>query len=1046
MEALAADSTGAFFLTGDLLVNSKFDISTLPADTHTIVVDAGTVAILTGFNSALPNVVILPNSGVDITIGTRVGDITTATAAGDSINNIVVQGTAKSIVVTAGTHIEGIPYKYITAGAYNSGTVEGNIILEDGVTAHLSKDSYVGIGAYNNGAVLGDILIGNNVTVTSTTEGNVKTAIGASSNSRIHDIIVGSNITMDITTNNASAVIGVQASTGNDVVVGPNAQIRFTKPPVYSGGQAVAIGAAGYYGGPGKLNNVTMLSNTEPTPYYNLDIYQGVGVGVYNEGTVNNVTIGDNLRFYSSSDGGVAPTMLGISAPFSPVSAIEGNLVVGNNIEIDSLKLLDTGIGANSSKIKGNITIGDNLILRQTLFGVGSLASNGTASVGKITIGNNATITSNILAVGAYMGYTSYGAQTDAITIGRNAKITSASTGVGVFGSKGTTGTDITIGAGSEITSGRLGVGAVNGALLNGNITIGENTTIRSNANSPAFVGVGVGKEERILAYTGQKVNGNIVLQGNLAIYYNAELAGYPFVNLLGNDTGTITIQQGNIYAAPYSDNKAVAVSFDRSPINQYGEALSPYAIPYQSTQYNFTVPATGTLAAYTYTASPAWSGEAANNNSSMVVYLPARTLVSTDTFPKQTAGKFEEVSDWIAVTFNASVDGAMNINDDTNRYITLHFFEDGSTEATIFLNQENFDAGIYSFTAPSGITKENTLYINLTKLTLTKNQNYFAQILTGTMQDSIGYMQQTEDIKWNFRLVDAPPVPPASSSSQPASSSSQPASSSSQPTSSSSQPASSSSQAASSSNQPASSSSQPASSSSQPASSSSQPASSSSQPASSSSQPASSSSQAASSSSRPASSSSRPANSSSSGSSAATSSANSNTAGTASASSSSKGTSSSISAASSMAEVESQNQETLSQLIDDGVPTFSIGNNDIPLFGSALKTWSLINLLVAIAGIITSVVVSALLLIKKNRSPLSNTATTKSFFYSIGGIIFGFTALITFFIVEKISYLMVLFNQWTPLMLLLLGLQLAAFYMARRAQRHEENENQETV
>lgn len=137
--------------------------------------------------------------------------------------------------------------------------------------------------------------------------------------------------------------------------------------------------------------------------------------------------------------------------------------------------------------------------------------------------------------------------------------------------------------------------------------------------------------------------------------------------------------------------------------------------------------------------------------------------------------------------------------------------------------------------------------------------------------------------------------------------------------------------------------------------------------------------------------------------------------------------------------EAVQSNQEVLNQIIDEGVPTSKIGDKEVPLHGGSSKeVWALVNLILAIIGLIMSAVV-IISIVNKNKK---DQETKHSFEWL--SVFVSLLAIVAFLITENMSKVMVMVDKWTILAVALILVQVAILVFAK-VNKKNENDKQDT-
>lgn len=122
------------------------------------------------------------------------------------------------------------------------------------------------------------------------------------------------------------------------------------------------------------------------------------------------------------------------------------------------------------------------------------------------------------------------------------------------------------------------------------------------------------------------------------------------------------------------------------------------------------------------------------------------------------------------------------------------------------------------------------------------------------------------------------------------------------------------------------------------------------------------------------------------------------------------------------------QREETRDRLIEAGVPTLQIGNTQVPLFGGVEGfTWSLFSLLLAVAALLTSIVIAIKALVTRKQ-----TGNSRINLFGFISIATGLISFLAFFIVYSLQGVMVLIDAKTILFLVLLLAELFIYFIAK--------------
>lgn len=130
-----------------------------------------------------------------------------------------------------------------------------------------------------------------------------------------------------------------------------------------------------------------------------------------------------------------------------------------------------------------------------------------------------------------------------------------------------------------------------------------------------------------------------------------------------------------------------------------------------------------------------------------------------------------------------------------------------------------------------------------------------------------------------------------------------------------------------------------------------------------------------------------------------------------------------------SAASEEQARKEVTDRLIDAGVPSMQLGENKVPLFGFGENfTWSLLSLILAIAGILTSIIAALRLLLVKGWKTETARKVAK-----LVSIILGVVSLIVFFLVYDLRAAMVVIDARTIIFAILFVCQLIVLAIAKQ-------------
>lgn len=141
-----------------------------------------------------------------------------------------------------------------------------------------------------------------------------------------------------------------------------------------------------------------------------------------------------------------------------------------------------------------------------------------------------------------------------------------------------------------------------------------------------------------------------------------------------------------------------------------------------------------------------------------------------------------------------------------------------------------------------------------------------------------------------------------------------------------------------------------------------------------------------------------------------------------------------------------------------EGVPTLTIGDLDIPLYGrSGERVWALLNLIITIIGVILSIILCLKYLLgKKSEEDEDEKAAgeaaeedeqkqgKKKLLWTLLGAAMGIVLVIVFLLTEDMRLPMVLVDVWTILMVLLFAVQIIFAVLTRRGKRKDEESLEE--
>jgi len=148
-----------------------------------------------------------------------------------------------------------------------------------------------------------------------------------------------------------------------------------------------------------------------------------------------------------------------------------------------------------------------------------------------------------------------------------------------------------------------------------------------------------------------------------------------------------------------------------------------------------------------------------------------------------------------------------------------------------------------------------------------------------------------------------------------------------------------------------------------------------------------------------------------------------------------------------------SSREEIVHEPKDAGVPTLSTGDGEVPLYGlPGLARWALINLILAIGGGVLAVCVTAASFMKRRReedgpddesreNPEDGQSTIKKRpAWLILTVVMGITGIVVFILTQNITGAMVLADNWTILMLIIMAVEIASVVMGNRNRGKDED------
>lgn len=133
----------------------------------------------------------------------------------------------------------------------------------------------------------------------------------------------------------------------------------------------------------------------------------------------------------------------------------------------------------------------------------------------------------------------------------------------------------------------------------------------------------------------------------------------------------------------------------------------------------------------------------------------------------------------------------------------------------------------------------------------------------------------------------------------------------------------------------------------------------------------------------------------------------------------------------------EQGNEQALQQIVEEGVPTMNIGDQEVPLHGGSNKeVWALVNLILAIVGLVLSAAV-IISIVRKNKK---EQESQNSFEWL--SVIVSLMGIVVFFITENMSKVMVLVDKWTLLSVALILVQIGILAFAKFYKKHDQDTN----
>lgn len=137
----------------------------------------------------------------------------------------------------------------------------------------------------------------------------------------------------------------------------------------------------------------------------------------------------------------------------------------------------------------------------------------------------------------------------------------------------------------------------------------------------------------------------------------------------------------------------------------------------------------------------------------------------------------------------------------------------------------------------------------------------------------------------------------------------------------------------------------------------------------------------------------------------------------------------------------ENQREEVIDRLIDNGVPSVSIGDSTIPLFGNGETfIWSLLSLLLAVGSLILSMISIIRIILNRRQKQLANHIIFKSVVSALGIISF-----ILFFLVYSLNGAMVFVDSRTMVFAIFAAAQLILTLIAKSLFKNDDTNNKDS-
>lgn len=123
-----------------------------------------------------------------------------------------------------------------------------------------------------------------------------------------------------------------------------------------------------------------------------------------------------------------------------------------------------------------------------------------------------------------------------------------------------------------------------------------------------------------------------------------------------------------------------------------------------------------------------------------------------------------------------------------------------------------------------------------------------------------------------------------------------------------------------------------------------------------------------------------------------------------------------------------STNEQTLSRIADESIPTIPVAEDEIPAQGLGNGAWSLLDLIMGILGLGITIVRFVMTISPTRKRYSSNSGAI----WNILAMFSGLVSVVVVLITQRFNNPMVLMDKWTPLVLLLLAVQLIMLLVGR--------------